>query len=217
MPGSPASRKSRPRPAKASSRPPTSSASSGARPTNAPRGVSAAGSAAAGSPAARSSPGSCWRIARWSSRSRSPGSMPSSSTSALRVLVGLERLRLAARAIEAEHQLARRRSRSGCSLTSASSCPTTSAWRPSASFASIARPGPPLAGPRDGRSRAARRARRRTRPAARRATATAPPRAPNGAFRALRGELLRPSPASRSKRCGSTAPDRPSARSRARA
>ena len=47
IPGSPTSRKSRPRPATASSRPPTSSASSRSRPTNALRGLSTVRSAAA--------------------------------------------------------------------------------------------------------------------------------------------------------------------------
>ena len=55
----------------------------------------------------RSSDGSCWRIAcsrRWSS---GPGSRPELlDQNAARVLVGLERLGLAARAIEREHQLA---------------------------------------------------------------------------------------------------------------
>ena len=52
------------------------------------------------------SPGSCARMPRSSSRRRSPGSMPSSSTSILPgVLVGLERVGLAVGAVEGEHQL----------------------------------------------------------------------------------------------------------------
>ena len=54
-----------------------------------------------------------------------------------RVLVGLERLGLAAAAVEREHQLAAQALASGCSPISASSSPTSSAWRPSARSASI--------------------------------------------------------------------------------
>ena len=58
MPGSPLSRKRRPRPAKASSRPASSSASSRSRPTNEPPGASARRRGVGAS-----SPGSCRRIA----------------------------------------------------------------------------------------------------------------------------------------------------------
>ena len=58
-----------------------------------------------GRPARGSSDGSCSRIAWWSSRSGRPGSTPSSSTSAAaRRLVRLERLGLAAAAVQREHQ-----------------------------------------------------------------------------------------------------------------
>ena len=112
MPGSPPSRNTRPRPANVSSRPVATSASSRSRPTNALRALWGAGSVAAcPSAVSQASSGSCASIARSSSRRCSPGSMPSSSTSSRRVLVGLQGVHLPVAAVEGEHQLRRKRSR----------------------------------------------------------------------------------------------------------
>ena len=88
IPGSPASRKSRPRPASASSRPAWSSSSSRSRPTNGPAARRPAAAAARRRGCAfstSSSDGSWRRIARSSSWSERPGSIPSSSTRVRRV------------------------------------------------------------------------------------------------------------------------------------
>ena len=67
-----------------------------------------------------------------------PGSIPSSSTRrAARRLVGRERLGLAAAAVEREHQLPAQALAQRVLLTSPSSSPTSSAWRPRARSASM--------------------------------------------------------------------------------
>ena len=122
MPGSPASRNRRPRPATVASSPPRSSSTSDSRPTRIP----ATRSVASPAPLAetRSSPGSCRRIALSSSRNVRPGSIPSPSTSGRPD--GPRAPRPTAGAVEREHQLCTQRLAQGVSSTSRSSSATSS-------------------------------------------------------------------------------------------
>ena len=127
MPGSPTSRNRRPRAGAASSSPAISSASSGLRPTNVAvvgsRRLRLAGRApdpARGSLVELAEP--LPRLDPELLHERPPG-----------VLIGLERVGLAPAAIQGEHQLLAQPLPDGCSATSVSSSPTSSACRPRAS------------------------------------------------------------------------------------
>ena len=195
-PAAPATRTTRPAPpcARASARAATSSSAS--RPTSGVPASSSGGSCALG--AGGSSAGSWRRIASCSSRSSGPGSTPICSTSAARaVAVGLQRVCLAAGAVEREHPLRVQPLAQRVSATSASSSASTSRWRPAARSRvdrELGRPQAQLLEAADlgGRERLARRRRR----AARRATARAPRAAAVGR-RAARSAARRRSPSPR--------------------
>ena len=129
--------------------------------------------AAAGSASSGSCAGSPPRAASATRSARARARPPARAAR----LVGVERIGLPVAAVQREHQLVLKRSRNGCSPTSVSSSPTSSACRPSARSASTAAPPRRAASPRAARSRPARTARRRGRRAAGRATARAPPSA----------------------------------------
>ncbi len=106
MPRGPETSTTPPRPSQASASSAISSASSRSRPASSGEPPSRAAGSSSG-PGGASSAGSCARIASCSARSSAPGSTPISSTSVRRAAaVGLERLRLAAAAVQGEHQLA---------------------------------------------------------------------------------------------------------------
>ena len=140
-----------------------------------------------------SSAGSCSRIARCSSRSSREGSIPSSSVSAARVLVGLERLRLPPGAVQGEHQLRAEALAQGMLGDERLELADQAACRPARDRRRSAPRGRRAVAPRGGRSRPARSAGRRTRRAGARARARAPPRGP-------------PSATSASKRSRSSSP-----------
>ena len=157
-------------------------------------------------------------MAASSSRSRSPGSMPELlDQRPARVLVGLERVRLAVGAVQREHQLrAQPLAGTDARRPAAPARPITSACRPSASLASIELlDRRPRADPRAALSRPGRTARTRGRRAARRATAPARARAPRARRPAARRRALPcPSSSSRSNRYASTCSRSTTARSR---
>ena len=107
MPGSPDSSTSRPLPACTSPSRPIRRARSWIRPTNVALGASstATGALPPADGACHPRPGSWARIFSSSDRSSGPGSIPSSSTSTSpRFLVGAQRVGLAARPVQREHQ-----------------------------------------------------------------------------------------------------------------
>ena len=104
IPGGPVISTSSPRPPAARSQRASSQSSSAVRPRIA--GRAAAASSSGSSAGCGVSRGSCRRIASCRSRSSGPGSTPSSPTSRSRASwIGVERLGLAAAAVEREHQL----------------------------------------------------------------------------------------------------------------
>ena len=138
-----------------------------------------------------SSRGSCRRIPRSSSCSSGPGSSPSSSVSSLRVS------RYASSAsvwrperYRASMSWARRRSRTGCRRTSASTSGTRSAWRPRARSASILSSRAARCSSSSERSRRARTARTRSLKVAARARRECGPKGLRCAFGVACGEEL---------------------------